>query len=113
MASQIGATRGRAYLFHQTRQPCSFGHNFKPVSLQVCSFSFYEKRSTHIFYEKKEATNEIVNADMPLNRLLRRDWFAIFALNPFIVKQAHFFSIGFYFYTFLKKNVGQIRFYFD
>lgn len=103
MASQIGETRGRAYLFHQTRQPCSFGHNFKPVSLQVCSFSFYEKRSTNIFYEKKkEATNEIVNADMPLNRLLRRDWFAISALNPFIAKQAHFF-----FYWFLLLHVSE------
>ena len=54
--------------------------------------------------KKKKVTNEIVNANMPLNRLLRRDWFAIFALNPFTAKQAHSFCIGFYFYTFEKKK---------
>ncbi len=57
---------------------------------------------------------------MPLNRFLRRDWFAIrdcvvffFALRRFIVKQAHFyfFSIGFYFLHFSEKKKRQIRFF--
>lgn len=73
-------------------------------------FFLWEKKYKYFLWKKKEATNEIVNADMPLNRLLRRDWFAISALNPFIAKQAHFFFYWFLLLHVWEKMLGRLDF---